>query len=102
MKQKKIILIIGAAILLLAFRKPKKKVKGKTPEIGPFTKVGMTAKKNSILFSSPYGGYILNNFIGGEWLTFISEDIDDYFVEYVKPGGKIVKGYISKTDVIIK
>lgn len=99
MKQKKVILIIGAALLLFSFRKAKKKG---SVEIGPLTGNNMYAKTNSILFDSPYAGIILYNFKGSELLTFINDDIDDYFVSYVKPGGKIVKGYISKTDVIIK
>lgn len=99
MKQKKIILIIGAAILLLAFRKPKKKG---SIEVGPLVGNNMYAKHNSILFDSPYAGMILYNFKGGELLNFITEDVDDYFVSFVKPGGKLVKGYISKTDVNIQ
>lgn len=99
MKQKQVILLLGAALLLFAFRKAKKKG---SVEIGPLIGNNMYAKTNSILFDSPYAGIILYNFKGGELLTFINEDIDDYFVSYVKPGGKIVKGYISKTDVIIK
>lgn len=100
MKKQKIILLLGAAILLLSFTK-KKKTRGSV-EVGPLQTNNMYAKKNSILFDSPFANKILVNFRGGELLTFIKQDIDDYFVEYVKPGGTIVRGYINKSDVNFK
>lgn len=99
MNKKKVILLIGAAILFLAFRKPKKRG---SVEIGPLVGNNMYAKANSILFDSPYAGIILVSFKGGELLNFINEDVDDYFVSFIKPGGKLVKGYISKKDINIQ
>lgn len=99
MTKKKILLLIGAAFLLLSFTS--KKTKGSI-EVGPLEGNNIYAKKNSILFSSPFGDSILYNFYGGELLTLIKEDIDDFFVEFIKPGGKKVTGYISKTDVNIR
>ena len=97
---KKLYILIGVAIFLLAFTK-KKKLKGSI-EVGPLAGNNMYAKAGSILFNSPYANQILVNFRGGEYLNFVKEDIDDYFVEYVRPGGQTIRGYISKTDVTIK
>lgn len=99
MNKKKLYILIGAAIFLFVFTK-KKKTKGGI-EIGPLTGNNMYAKDRSILFNSPYASQILVNFRGGEYLNFVKQDINDYFVEYVKPGGQTVRGYISKTDVTI-
>lgn len=102
MNKKNIILLLAAAFIFISFKKPAKKKRKGSIQVGPITGNNIYAKQNSILFDSPYPTMILYNFKGGELLTFINEDIDDYFVSFVKPGGQLVKGFIDKNDVNIK
>lgn len=94
---KNVIILAGAALLLLAFKK-KPKRRGSI-EIGPLTPVLIKATAGGRLLQSTGNGRPVYIFKGGEWLTLIEEKGSSLIVEFIKPGGVKLRGLVSKTDV---
>lgn len=97
MKGRNLILLIGAAILLLSFTKKKKK-RGSI-EIGPLVPDQPQAKAGAVLYQAPEGIIPIYVFKGNEWLQKITEMANSFLVETVLPGGKVTRGIILKTGI---
>lgn len=94
---KNVIILAGAALLLLAFKK-KPRRRGSI-EVGPLTPVLIKAKAGGRLLQITGIGQPIYIFKGGEWLTLIEEKNNSLIVEYIKPGGVKLRGLVSKTDI---
>lgn len=97
MKGKNLLLLAGAAILLLSFTR-KKKRRGSV-EIGPLTSNQLKAKAGGQLLQTPQGEVPIFTFRGGEWLSPITEYQNNFLVEIVTPAGSRLRGLIAKTDI---
>lgn len=97
MKGKNLLLLAGAAFLLFAFTK-KKKRRGSV-EIGPLESNQMKAKGGAQLLQTPQGEISIFTFKGGEWLTPIQEYLNHWLVEIVTPAGSLLRGLIAKEDI---
>lgn len=97
MKGKNLLLLAGAAILLLSFTR-KKKRRGSV-EIGPLTSNQLKAKAGAELLQTPQGEIPIFTFRGGEWLSPITEFQNHFLVEIVTPAGSRLRGLIAKKDI---
>lgn len=97
MQGKNLILLAGAALLLLSFTR-KKKRRGSI-EIGPLESNQMKAKGGAQLLQTPQGEVSIFTFRGGEWLSPIKEYQNHWLVEIITPAGSRLRGLIAKTDI---
>lgn len=97
MKGRNLLLLAGAAILLLSFTR-KKKRRGSV-EIGPLTSNQLKAAAGAQLMQTPDGEVPIYTFQGGEWLSLIKEYQNDCLVEFVNPAGSRLRGLVAKEDI---
>lgn len=97
MKGRNLLLLAGAAILLLSFTR-KKRRRGSV-EIGPLTSNQIKATAGAQLLQTPDGEIPIYTFRGGEWLSLIKEYPNDCLVEFVNPAGSLLRGLVPKADI---
>jgi hypothetical protein len=94
-KNKNLVFLLIGALLLFSFKSAKKS-KGSII-ISPLEGNNLYALPGKQLYGED-PTILVYTFNGGELLTLIQDTGIDYKVSYIKPGGKMVTGYINYYD----